>query len=54
MGGSDAGPIAQHWSPRTRLELVIQFPPPHSVARVDFSYTPELHIAFCPIFVHPF
>ena len=21
---------------------------------VDFSYTPELHIAFCPIFVHPF
>ena len=21
---------------------------------VDFSYTPEPHIAFCPIFVHPF
>ena len=21
---------------------------------VDFTYTPELHIAFCPIFVHSF
>ena len=32
LRGSDVRPIARHWSARTRLELVVQFPPPHSVA----------------------
>ena len=26
----------------------------HAPSAVDFSYTPEPHIAFCTIFVHPF
>ena len=27
---------------------------PYSYDEVDFSYTPEPHVAFCPIFVHSF
>ena len=27
---------------------------PHKNNKVDFTFSPEPHIAFCPIFVHPF
>ena len=55
LPGTDAvheEPVEESISPSTSAPSV-----PFSsclLDEVDFSHTPEPHVAFCPIFVHPF
>ena len=56
--GQRTPPQFCRWGDVTLADATVTFllagTPEREAAKVEISYTPEHHVAFCPIFVHPF